>query len=90
MASMKKITTEHGTQYLLDEDNKRVKRTPASYNNLLYDTFWVEYASATNIEGLPFQVGEKLYVTYGPGRDMPWSLSTKIISIEEVENERME
>jgi len=90
MALMKKITTEHGTQYLLDEDNKRVRRVPATVNILLYDGLWVDYISATNSENGPYQVGDRLFIVYGSGRDMPWSLSTRIISIEEVEDERVE
>ena len=90
---IKKIATSHGTIYLLDEENKRVKRVPATSNHMEYDGGWTDYMSATGfvasddgpLRDEPIEVGNRLYIKYGPVRDMPWSLSTKIVSIEEVE-----
>ena len=79
---IKKITTIHGTYYLLDEDNKKVKRVSKN-NKFIYDEYWVSYMSATNLDKEPFGVGDNLFIDYGAARDMPWSASTEIVSIED-------
>ena len=63
-------------------------RVHSGSNRFLYDSNWVNYMSATNLNGEPYKVGDNLYVVYGATKDMPWSCSTEIVSIEELEENR--
>ena len=107
---MKKITTINGTEYHIDEENKKIKRVPSTKNIMSYDGEWVDYFAIFGIqkdnissdqnsqvvkghdikvsgyyyEGV-IEIGHHLYVNYGTGKDMPWCLSTEIVSIGDVD-----
>jgi len=81
---MKKITTIHGTVYLLDEENKQVVRVPSGGNRFRIDCKKMDYNSATGLDGEPYAVGGNLFITY-PDISYPWTASTEIVSIEDYE-----
>jgi hypothetical protein len=101
---MKKITTSHGSYYILDEENKTVLRSPkgswaeSARRGFTHDGRFTPYENAAGLseeeaEGKfsndiqtltgSIEVGKRLAIWYGSSRDMPWSLSTEIISIED-------
>ena len=82
---MKKITTLHGTSYLLDEENKTVVRVPKTsdeYKGFTHNNIENPYMEASDLDGGPIRVGGNLYIKYSPSAVMPWSCSTEIVSIE--------
>lgn len=97
---MKRITTESGTQYLLDEGAKRFKRLPvypSPYVGEAMSNVWREYEWAhrwTVIqEGTPSvgmawhdpEPGYSMHLQYGKAFRQ-YILTTKVVSIEEVDN----
>ena len=84
--TMKKITTLHGTSYLLDEENKTVVRVPKTsdeYKGFTHNNIENPYMEASDLDGGPIRVGGNLYIKYSPSAVMPWSCSTEIVSIED-------
>ena len=87
---MIKVTTSHGTVYIIDKDKEQIKRIPSpgsEVNSVLrgfiYDGTFKPY---TSLKGL--EIGESLYVLYP--NDQLWSLSTPITEIDyEYEDRRI-
>lgn len=79
---MIKVTTHSGTVYIIDADNKRIKRIPrpgTTFDSILRGfTNIGEFQPYTLFEGL--EISDPLRVIY-PG-EQSWSYSTPIISIE--------
>ena len=79
---MIKVTTHSNTVYIIDTDNKRIKRIPSqgtTFESILRGFINVgEFQPYTSFEGL--EIDNSLRVTY-PG-EQHWSRSTPITSIE--------
>ena len=79
---MIKVTTSHGTVYIIDKDKKQIKRIPSPgtevssvLRGFIYDGTFKPY---TSLKGL--EIGESLYILYP--NDQLWTLSTNITEIE--------
>lgn len=89
---MIKVTTFSGTEYVIDEEQERVKRIPARGTELssilrgfLNSGEWQPYIriSALDIESMSeveLKVGANLWITYL--NEQNWSFSTEIIKID--------
>jgi hypothetical protein len=79
---MIKVTTHSGTIYIIDENNKRIKRVPrpgTSFDSILRGMINVgEWQPFTSIN--TFGIGGVLYVTYP--NEQTWTRSTLITEIE--------
>lgn len=79
---MIKVTTHSGTVYIIDEDNKTIKRIPrqgSTFDSILRGFINVgEFQPYTSFEGL--EIDNSLRVVYP--NDQHWSRSTPITSIE--------
>ena len=79
---MIKVTTHSGTVYIIDSDNKKIKRIPrngTTFESILRGFINIgEFQPYDSFEGL--EIDNSLRVTY-PG-EQHWSRSTPIASIE--------
>jgi hypothetical protein len=79
-----KVTTESGTIYIIDEENKQIKRVPqnesefASLMKGMINTGKFQPYTAFGQEGL--RIGGNLHVIY-PG-EQQWTFSTPVIAID--------
>lgn len=81
-----KITTEHGTYYLVDFDSKKFKRVRAQGRNpLKRDGEWIPFISVSEI-----LIGDGMHFIMPPtsasGGDT-WRQTTQVSSIEKVETD---
>lgn len=94
---MIKATTQHGTYYLIDDENGRAMRVKAEDRNDMYgDGDWFYFSRYYPMSRKdPFksageigmvQVGWSIYFDLigQPFRDYDWRLSTDVVSVEEV------
>jgi len=91
---MIKVTTQHGTYYLIDMENKRAKRVRVeSPNEMLSDGEWFYFLSVEafdryNLEhGGDIQIGKSMYFWMRGLLDYDWRISTDVISIEQVDQD---
>lgn len=91
---MIKATTNHGTYYLIDRENGRAKRIKAEGRNDMHgDGEWFEfltvcsYVQETGEQGDDIEIGKDMYFLLRGPRHYDWRISTKVVSIEEVEDE---
>lgn len=91
---MIKVTTEHGTQYIIDYDNYCAKRVKGEDRNDMYgdgEWFTFQFVSSFDretlerIDGGP-QIGYSMYFQLSGPRDYDWRISTNITSIEEYDD----
>lgn len=79
---MIKVTTEHGTIYIIDEENKQIKRVPASETAFISTLKGFintgEFQPYIELNGL--EIDNSLYVIYP--NEQRWSVSTPIASID--------
>ena len=88
---MIKVTTEHGTEYLIDFDNSRAKRIPNSDNSMLDDGEWfvfshlhaVDRKTKEHFYGENFIVGKSMWFDIVQSDYYDWKITTKVVSIEE-------
>lgn len=75
-----KVTTSHGTHYVIDLDHGRGKRMPAEHRGRMYvDNKWF------GIRDINCVVGNKMIIDleyYDSERPYPWILTTIVTSIE--------
>lgn len=85
---MLKVTTSHGTYYIVDHENNRAKRVRAEGRGHMYDDDeWFEYASVTawengEAEG-DVEVGKAMLFILTGERIYDWRTTTKVVSIED-------
>lgn len=91
---MIKVTTEHGTYYLIDRERGRAKRVKGEERNDMYgDSEWFEFATVhsyvreTYEHGDDIEIGKDMYFLLTGPRDYDWRISTEVVSIEEVDDE---
>ena len=81
---MIKVTTSHGTVYIIDETNKQIKRIPLAgktYDSVLRGFINVgEFQPYTEFDKDALKVGGSLQVSYP--NEQNWSVSTPIIEID--------
>jgi hypothetical protein len=89
---MRKFTTSHGTYYLVDEANYRAKRVKAENRNGMHgDGDWFEYSSITSWDSengeyrKDLVIGYPLFFNMVNHPEYHWRISTRVISIEDVE-----
>jgi len=79
---MIKITTESGTTYIIDQDNKTIKRIPTGESKL--DSIFKGMINVGQFQPYrdidPLEIGNKLYVTYS--NEQLWTVSTPITEID--------
>jgi hypothetical protein len=87
---MLKVTTEHGTYYLIDLEKGRAKRVKGDGRNDMYgDNEWFEfstihsYSRDTQTHGSDIEVGKDMYFLLRGPREYDWRISTEVVSIEE-------
>lgn len=89
---MIKVTTVHGTQYLIEFENARAMRIPSGGNAMTDDESWFEFADVhaydretnTHIYEEPYIIGKAMFFYLTGPRDYDWKISTNIVSVEEV------
>jgi hypothetical protein len=91
---MIKVTTIHGSQYLIDLENYRAMRINNSGNILASDNMWFNFASLnaydrntnTHFYDDPYIIGKSLYFSLIGihSRDYDWRISTDVVSVEEI------
>lgn len=90
---MIKVTTESGTEYLIEFENSRAMRVCKTNNAWIDDEQWFDFSDAhaydretnTHIYDTPYIVGKSLFFDLIPfPRDYDWKLSTNVISVEEI------
>ena len=90
---MIKVTTEHGTEYLIDFDNSRAKRIPNSSNYMLDDEEWFYFSHVHAVDRKtkqhfykePFLIGKSMWFDIVQSVHYDWKVTTKVVSIEEYE-----
>lgn len=76
---MIKATTSHGTYYLIDEENMKAIRVPAtSRGQLSTDGDWFNIRSWSGVE-----IGKIMYFSLTNNPHYDWQQSTPVVSIEE-------
>jgi hypothetical protein len=90
---MIKVTTQSGTQYLIEFENARAMRICNTDNVWTDDETWFDFAhvhaydreTQTHIYEEPYIVGKSLFFDLvGFPRDYDWKLSTDVVSVEEM------
>jgi hypothetical protein len=90
---MIKVTTEHGTQYLIEFENARAMRIPSTGNIMTDDESWFEFShvhafdreTMEHIYDEPYIIGKSLFFDMiGRPRDYDWKISTNVVSVEEM------
>jgi len=88
---MIKVTTRHGTYYIIDKENQIAKRVKGDERNEMYgDEEWFEFSSVhsyvreTNTHGDDIEIGKDMYFFLRGPRYYDWRISTTVTSIEEV------
>jgi len=91
---MIKVTTQHGTYYLIDMENKRAKRVRVeSPNEMLSDGEWFYFLSVEAFDRYnlehdgDIQIGKSMYFWMRGLLDYDWRISTDVISIEQVDQD---
>ena len=91
---MLKVTTKHGTYYLIDQDRGIAKRVKAEGRNDMYgDSEWFEFSTVhsyvreTNTHGPGIEIWKDKYFLLRGHRDYDWRISTEVTSIEEVDDQ---
>lgn len=80
---MIKVTTSHGTYYLIDENNHRAKRFPAiDRGELLTDNDWFNFSSWSGVK-----VGETMHFNIIGHSFYDWQRTSPVVSVEDVEDE---
>jgi hypothetical protein len=92
MRAMLKVTTSHGTYYIVDQETRRAKRIKAENRGDMYnDGEWFHYVSLTALHnGKAYgeiEVGKPMHFILTGHNMYDWRTSTKIVSIEEYEEE---
>lgn len=92
---MLKVTTRHGTYYVVDQENKRAKRIKAENRGEMHnDGEWFYYTSLTALHnsepGGEIEVGKPMHFILTGHRFYDWRTSTQIVSIEEYNEEQEE
>ena len=94
---MKKVTTKHGTYYLIDLDKGRALRVKGEHGyEFIKDNTWFAlidvFAFDRNAKDFEdamkgeIQVGYSMYFRLRSFERIPWILSSIVVSIEEVED----
>lgn len=92
---MIKVTTTHGTQYLIEFENARAMRIPSGGNAMTDDESWFEFShvhafdreTQTHIYEEPYIIGKSLFFDLiGVPRHYDWKLSTDVVSVEEMQD----
>ena len=92
---MIKITTEHGTSYLIDTQNNKAKRTPGGVNYMEDDDSWFNFRQILVYDREIGQVendsditlGKSVYFDMVGSPHYDWKITTNVIKIEEIDNE---
>jgi hypothetical protein len=91
---MLKVTTQHGTYYLIDMENKRAKRVRVeSPNEMLSDGEWFYFLSVEAFDryslerGGDIQIGKSMYFLLRGLREYDWRISTDVVSIEQLDQD---
>ena len=92
---MLRVTTQHGTQYLIDTNNNKAMRVKADGRNDMYgDSDWFSYSYFCPLdrESLSYgdhgtvEIGKSIYFVLSEHREYDWRMSTKVDSVEEIGN----
>lgn len=88
---MIKVTTEHGTFYLIDMDRQIAKRVKGEGRNKMYhDGEWWDFYDVFAYDRVEkkrlgdISVGHDMFFKTGHGM-YDWRISTSVVSIEEIE-----
>jgi len=88
---MIKATTQHGTYYLIDDENGRAKRVRGEFRNKMYgDSEWFDFIGYHPVDRSNWTHGEsgieigKAIFFYLPRPFGDWRASTNVVSVEEV------
>lgn len=88
---MLKVTTSHGTYYVIDMENHKAKRVKGEGRNEMYgDSDWFQFNSVnaydyeTQKNIGPIQVGYPMFFTLHRHDRYDWRSSTTVVSIEEM------
>lgn len=92
---MIKITTEHGTSYLIDSDNNKAKRTPGGTNYMKDDGSWFMFREilvydrkAGSVENSSdIVIGKSVYFDIVGSPYYDWKITSNVIKIEEITSE---
>ena len=89
---MLKVTTQHGTYYLIDKETSRAKRVKGDGRNDMYgDSDWFQYHNyqAYDFDSQEFsigiEVGKGIFFNLINHPQYAWRSSTKVVSIEELD-----
>lgn len=85
---MLKVTTSHGTYYIIDHENNRAKRVRAEGRGHMYDDdewFDYQYVSAWDdgVEQGDVEVGKAMLFVLSGQRYYDWRTTTRVTSIED-------
>jgi hypothetical protein len=91
-----KITTEDGSQYLIDSDTRKAMRIRGNTSNKIdTDGEWFNYSYFRSLDREAFdgfglsgdfgivEIGKSIYFKLSGHRSYDWIVSTKVYSIEE-------
>jgi len=90
---MIKATTQHGTFYLIDEENHKAMRVKAVDRNDMYgdgDWFTYRYFCPYDRDTISYgednviEVGKSIYFELYHDFNYDWRISTDVVSVEEV------
>jgi len=91
---MLKVTTLHGTYYLIDLIEGKAKRVRGEgRGEMLGDGEWFSFSGLhsydrdTNTHGDEIEVGKSMFFTVNGPRDYDWRISSNVSSIEEAEHD---
>ena len=94
-----KITTEHGSQYLIDSDSRKAMRIKGDRSKKIdTDGEWFNYSYFRSLDREAFdgfgfsggefgivEIGKSIYFKLTGHRSYDWIISTKVYSIEETD-----
>lgn len=91
---MIRVTTKHGSKYLIDRKNRLAMRINESGNSMVGDSNWFMFShisawdwDARKILDEDIQVGKGIYFTLVGHPEYDWRISTEIVSIEEYDGQ---
>lgn len=95
---MLKVTTKHGTYYLIDFEKNRALRIKGPYSHeIIPDDIWFAFVDirafdrnvGNFVEGLRegIQIGYSMYFQLRSYERVPWIITSDVVSIEEVEED---
>jgi hypothetical protein len=95
---MFKVTTKHGTYYLIDFEKNRALRVRGPYSHeIIRDNVWFAFSSVfafdrdakepEDRDKGDIQIGHSMYFNLRSFERISWIISSEVVSIEEVEED---